>query len=468
MRSYLLRPMGNAQKTRTIEQRLLPEWRRVAQVLVGQHVAHFYRYGELHQGNSLYKPIPTFLSERYKDAINRQVLGMLRSKISNLKNRFVKVVLKSSLPTEAQKKLCFIGKYQMWFRREPYISNGITIGLGDLKLARKVFKGLLGGWPQCGNINMQLQSKVAMLEPCKGKGFGWMLRLATPTKGKPMWLPLKGNPYCERFTGKLSTSVELQFKGGRLVAAKISKEVTPEPLGLTQKTLSFDLGLKRFITVDTGEAHGMRMMRKLKWFDAKLMRLQGELKKAHGGRVRLNGFPQYQRLQWRIRMYIRNEVNRILNLIIHRHRPSTINVEDLDFRGAGLSRKLNRMLSRFGLGPLAAKLESLEQLGVKVNQVDAAYTSQCCSRCGWTHKDNRKTQSEFCCTRCGYSGNADHNASIVVGQFSERFGQERFYGTKGRERKLKVLLGEYQQGLWRGIKSDAQAALGLRPQACPI
>ena len=61
-----------------------------------------------------------------------------------------------------------------------------------------------------------------------------------------------------------------------------------------------------------------------------------------------------------------------------------------------------------------------------------------------------------------------YNASIVVGQFSERFGQERFYGTKGRERKLKVLQEQYQQGLWRGIKSDAQAALGLRPQACPI
>jgi putative transposase len=49
--------------------------------------------------------------------------------------------------------------------------------------------------------------------------------------------------------------------------------------------------------------------------------------------------------------------------------------------------------------------------GISVIKVNAAYTSQKCSRCGKIDKKNRKTQSEFCCTKCGFKLNADLNAS---------------------------------------------------------
>jgi len=44
-------------------------------------------------------------------------------------------------------------------------------------------------------------------------------------------------------------------------------------------------------------------------------------------------------------------------------------------------------------------------------RVDPKYTSQTCSECGYKHKDNRKTQSEFICMECGHSENADTNAA---------------------------------------------------------
>lgn len=49
--------------------------------------------------------------------------------------------------------------------------------------------------------------------------------------------------------------------------------------------------------------------------------------------------------------------------------------------------------------------------GICVEKVEAKYTSQTCSRCGYSARNNRKTQSDFCCKQCGFKLNADLNAS---------------------------------------------------------
>jgi putative transposase len=48
----------------------------------------------------------------------------------------------------------------------------------------------------------------------------------------------------------------------------------------------------------------------------------------------------------------------------------------------------------------------------KVVRVNAKHTSQRCSRCGHTEKENRETQANFECLSCGLSINADLNAAI--------------------------------------------------------
>jgi len=46
---------------------------------------------------------------------------------------------------------------------------------------------------------------------------------------------------------------------------------------------------------------------------------------------------------------------------------------------------------------------------INVIKVNSAYTSQECSKCGHTCKENRKTQSLFECIKCGYTENAAYN-----------------------------------------------------------
>ncbi len=40
-----------------------------------------------------------------------------------------------------------------------------------------------------------------------------------------------------------------------------------------------------------------------------------------------------------------------------------------------------------------------------------AYTSQRCSKCGFTHENNRRSKHQFVCQKCEYELNADYNAS---------------------------------------------------------
>lgn len=57
--------------------------------------------------------------------------------------------------------------------------------------------------------------------------------------------------------------------------------------------------------------------------------------------------------------------------------------------------------------------------GGKLIIIPPAYTSQKCSSCQYTQKENRKTQSDFCCINCNFKDNADLNAAkniLAAGQ----------------------------------------------------
>jgi len=52
--------------------------------------------------------------------------------------------------------------------------------------------------------------------------------------------------------------------------------------------------------------------------------------------------------------------------------------------------------------------------GIQVVRIDPRHTSQTCSKCGYQHRSNRRSQSLFLCRRCGYCLNADLNASYNI------------------------------------------------------
>jgi IS605 OrfB family transposase len=65
-----------------------------------------------------------------------------------------------------------------------------------------------------------------------------------------------------------------------------------------------------------------------------------------------------------------------------------------------------------------------KQVGVAFVEVDPAYTSQMCSRCGHVDKRNRLSQAAFECGLCDFVGHADHNAAVnIASRGVERWGE---------------------------------------------
>ncbi|MXZ12856.1 MAG: IS200/IS605 family element transposase accessory protein TnpB [Candidatus Dadabacteria bacterium] len=114
----------------------------------------------------------------------------------------------------------------------------------------------------------------------------------------------------------------------------------------------------------------------------------------------------------------------------------TVAVEDLNVKGMTASAKgtvenpgknvkqktgLNRAILDTAFREMKRNLEY--KCG-RLIEVHPEYTSQACSKCGHTDKENRKTQSRFQCICCGFASNADTNAAINI----RRLGMAQLHG----------------------------------------
>ena len=224
----------------------------------------------------------------------------------------------------------------------------------------------------------------------------------------------------------------------------ITKELDIIKPELSKVKVSFDIGLNILLATNNGETYGKWYLKKLKKLDDQLMILTNHLKEIHGKYVKLSEFSEYNKLVNMIRDFSKNEINRIFNKIYKKYKPETLIMEDLDFKGSNIGKKNNRLLHRFGLSIIKSKLNQLKiDYGVKIKFIDAAYSSQTCSKCGYIDKNNRKSQKEFECLCCGKKINADVNAGKTLYNFEERFGEKLFYTVNDRNKKRTLLINDF-------------------------
>ena len=265
--------------------------------------------------------------------------------------------------------------------------------------------------PDLSNVRtLKLDEKVAKLEVSKNAHHvDFWLKLSTLDKGKPVAIPLKNNPYYMKLlkTGERVPFVQVCLKDGKLTVSPILAH-EKAPLRTDGSELGLDFGMVTMFTTSTGERHGITSFNQLKIWDEILLKRTKELQ-AQGKAFKAG--PCYNALQSKIRSFIKNEIGRILNKLANKGY-AVFMVEKLDFRGGGLSRRMNRLLARTYRKVIKDKLVRLEEkFGITTVEVNAAYTSQECSKCGFVSKGNRKSQSAFHCTCCGHKINADVNAA---------------------------------------------------------
>lgn len=92
-----------------------------------------------------------------------------------------------------------------------------------------------------------------------------------------------------------------------------------------------------------------------------------------------------------------------------------LKVKNMTKKGGKKKKGMNRSFLSASPSTISTMLEyKALNNGKQVVYVPAYYTSQRCSKCGYTSKDNRESQSIFLCKYCGYDSNADTNAACNI------------------------------------------------------
>ena len=318
-----------------------------------------------------------------------------------------------------------------------------------IKRARKCIR-----FPQLKRIKtLKLDEKVAVLEVSKNAThFDYFLKLSTLQKGKPIYLPLKRNPYLDEC---LQKGERLPFVQVRITdkTCTISAIVGYDkaPLRPSTESIGLDFGMVSMFTTSDGERHGLSSFTKLKIWDKELLDLSQNLQKQS---IKFSTNKRYAQLQKRIKSYFQNEIGRILNKLAQKN-VGVFAVEHLDFRATGMSKQMNRLIGRTYRSVVKAKLTRLEeQYGIQIIAVNPAYTSQECSRCHYVSKDNRKTQKDFICQHCHFSCNADVNAGRVINQRRSLMLEFPVYSKRSASRTVRCQVQEASEECHRRYCHD--------------
>ncbi len=225
-------------------------------------------------------------------------------------------------------------------------------------------------------------------------------------------IPFHVPSYAAPYAGHPTATADLVQTRGHWYLHVVARVPAPvvEPTALV---IGVDLGVTRTAVTSDNRFHGKRQWRELEARDFRVRRkLQAKgTKSAKRHLRRLSGKTARRR----------RDHDHVVSKRIVQGVPegSTLAVENLtNMRARSKARKANggqRRLHSWSFAILRAFLVyKAEERGIRVEGIDPRHTSQTCSRCGYQHRRNRLSQSEFCCRACGYQTNADRNGALNI------------------------------------------------------
>lgn len=396
---------------------LLSQWRSVAVRQAREQWKLFFTTGHVSKKHDVSRTGYDVIGTSYGQMVRWQVVGQIESWLSNRANEFRELVHRSSLDSATKHQLHFINRWQAWYNPQPLVmKDGKEIPLAMRKLARTIFRHLLNRHrkPNLSRTSMLIDQRGIKVTPAtRTTSFPLWARLSTLDKGKPINIPVDTYAHFEARQGKRALSAQIIERDGVLMFGLMT-DVTGAfaacRSAYTPKTevLALDLGLKTLFATDQGDLLGQGWLARLQDYDRKITKL-AKYRQQHGMKVRS---PRYKRYVAHLKGFVRSEIGRILNRLVETRAPAEIVVERLRFQNQNLSKRLNRILSKFGKAEVARKLKDLEErFGIITTEVNPAYTSQEDSACGYVDKLNRPRQAAFCCRWCGSKRHADVNAA---------------------------------------------------------
>lgn len=224
-------------------------------------------------------------------------------------------------------------------------------------------------------------------------------------------LPFKVPSHLMQYVGSKVCSADLCYRQGRFTLHIVVS--LPEPVVVpSQEVIGVDLGLNRPAVTSNRQFLGEKRWKEQ---ERRIFRLKRKLQ-AKGTRSAKRHLKKLSKQQFRQR---RDHDHVLSKRIVQNATPgSTIVLENLtNIRETSKieQKKTKRRLHSWSFAQLYSFVEYKAQAqGIAVVRIDPRHTSQTCSRCGYQHRANRRSQSLFLCRSCGYQLNADLNAAYNI------------------------------------------------------
>ena len=270
-----------------------------------------------------------------------------------------------------------------------------------------------------GKVPYSLKTNFLLLDADMYRYEKGMIAISTLKKGRRIPIKLKDERI---FKGNLTLKWDT-----RLIiygTAKMEIKIDANP----KNVVAIDKGRRKLVTSTSGNSYGTgysgltrdlieKQERKMKerqfyWnLYRKFLKSEKTLK-AKNVLANNLGKKKLNKLSERIREKSRSYINHELDLFFETEKPTEIIKEDLtweNLNGKNKGKNFNRIINRWEKGYLDSQIEwKSEQRGIKITNVNPAYTSQICHIC-----DNFGIRDGeiFTCPHCGNKMDADANAA---------------------------------------------------------
>ena len=304
---------------------------------------------------------------------------------------------------------------------------------------------------------IQANTNVVQLQAAEQSTFDFWLKISTLSRGKPILVPVKLARYHRQaLAGKeVNSSVTLARQRGRWWLTLTYDEQVKIETPKDAPVIGVDAGIANFLTTSDGKHYGSfngKLAKRHKRDRAKRRRkakLRACLKRKSVKRLPSTRSKKLARQG-------RQEINRAVNEVYAAYPTHQIAYEQLNRAGMKFAaRAMNAYLYASHLGHIPAQLAwDAKRGGRRAIRVKSAYSSQECSRCHYTDRQNRPNQQTFCCAVCGFTCHADVNAALNL---ASRLGDQELTLCQSRA-DIKALLGR---------RHEAWQALQRAPVVCP-
>jgi len=240
----------------------------------------------------------------------------------------------------------------------------------------------------------------------------YAVRLST-VAGKQS-IPFTVPAYSEKYYGGTVCTADLCYRKGKWwlhVVVQVEGPLVPK----SDEVIGVDLGLNRPAVTSKRQFLGNRHWKEI---DRRSFRLKRKLQ-SNGSKSAKRHLKKLSRKQARFH----RDCDHVLSKrIVQNASPGSMivlenlkNIRDHSKVGRGKNNKHvdnKRKLHSWTFAQLYDFIAYKgQERGIAVVKIDPRHTSQTCSKCGYQHRSNRRSQSLFLCRTCGYCLNADLNAA---------------------------------------------------------